>query len=231
MFITDKPLKFSISEKQKGLLIDDKFNRDLNSLSVPIKKTSNKTLYLTDVFVYPDLELISESTKNPKYVDSKSILDDYIDKKVIIEGDSQSGKTSLLKKYFLDFYSYNNFPLLISGKSIKNFDLDSILRKAVKIQYGRGTQIYESFVQTDRSKKILLIENFDKSNLNSSAKETLLKKFDPLFATIIVSTGEAVKVNQITENEKVYSDYDHFKIIPLGYLKRNMLIEKWIRIG
>ena len=63
--------------------------------------------------------------------------------------------------------------MLLNGKHISKTsdrDIDSLIRTAVREQYGVDKLI--SFEQLSKSKKVLLIDNFDESPLGESTART-----------------------------------------------------------
>lgn len=225
-------LSYKVFDKKTGLIVNDFFLEKINKLSIPIKHPEKSDLLnLSDVFVYPDLEPITENEENLKYINSENILDDLKSTNIIIEGESQSGKSSLINKLYSEYYASGYYPIKLEGKKIKSIDTVGLIKKAIKSQYFEGRLNFTKYNQLDKERKIILIDDFDKSNLNSEFKEKLIDKLQPYFGSIIITAKESVKVHQITEVEKVFSDFEHYKILPLGYYKRNKLIEKWIRIG
>ncbi|MUP36429.1 metallophosphoesterase family protein [Labilibaculum euxinus] len=99
VYIESDPTLFDINAKKTGIILDDKFRNKLNDLSVPIKHSHKEALTLSDVFIYPDLDPIHKSKdESSKYVNSSTLFRYSEKNTVILEGDSQSGKTSLLYK-------------------------------------------------------------------------------------------------------------------------------------
>ncbi|MUP36430.1 hypothetical protein [Labilibaculum euxinus] len=131
----------------------------------------------------------------------------------------------------IDLYDNGYYPLIIDGQNIKSIDVREIKKKCIKAQYGNKQDLISKYSKIDKSKRVILIDNFDNSPINKESKEKLIDKLCNHFENIVISVKEANEVHQITESEKLYADFRHFKIIPLGYLKRDELIDKWIRLG
>lgn len=221
--------RFSLNTKKVGIVFCDDYRKIINELSVPLKHSKKEDLMLSDIFIYPDLEPINKNKDDPlKYISASELL---TNNKVIIEGESQSGRTSLLYKLMIDRYEAGCFPIFIEGKNIKNIDIKAIVKRSVKLQYGKDDTVLPKFNAIDKSKKIVIIDNFDDSLLNPESKGKLIDKFSVGFGNILITVKEANEVHKITESETVFADFSHYKILPLGYLKRNELVEKWIRLG
>ena len=64
-----------------------------------------------------------------------SIIEDSQYHLVMLEGDDQCGKTSLLNMYYLRFVDKYMYPIIIQGKNLINDNLDKIIGKAFDDQY------------------------------------------------------------------------------------------------
>lgn len=71
-------------------------------MNIPIKLSNKPDLNLTDIYVYPDLEPILNSIDvYAQYVDASELTLESINMRTIfIEGEAQSGKSSLLNMIF-----------------------------------------------------------------------------------------------------------------------------------
>lgn len=85
--------------------------------------------------MFPDLEPLSDlNSKFVQYTDSERILGDTISERiVIIEGENQSGKSSLLQMLYSSWYKKGVYPLLLHGNNIKHYNISQLLRNSYKI--------------------------------------------------------------------------------------------------
>ena len=202
------------------------FLKSLKKMSIPIHNSENVKMTLDEFFVYPDLERMnSKQLKvDEDFTDSSSILDDKQYRLVMLEGDDQSGKTSLLNMYYLRFVDRYMYPVLIKGKNIVNDNLEKIISRAFAEQYNREDM--EKYSQYDRERKILLVDNFDECQLNDTSKKKIIDLLIDSFNKVIITTRE---------NENVSSSYFLMekkdtlmaRIKPLGHVKRNELVKKF----
>lgn len=84
------------------------------------------------------------------------------------------------------------------------------------------------------SKKLLIIDDFDKSKHNVKYKSILLKNINKHFHNIIITTNDMFQVEEFVYEEEqinVFDDYKQFKIQEFGHLLRSNLIEKWNLLG
>lgn len=167
-----------------------------------------------------------------QYVDSETLLGDTIPERVIIlEGESQSGKSSLLQMLYSSWYKDGVFSLLLRGKDIKHYNINDLCKYAYKQQYQNKISSYELFMQLDRNKRILIIDDFDKSLINAENKSKLLDNALCNFEKIIITKDQQIDLRNLLLYANNTEDTKLFRILSLGCQKRNLLIEKWIRLG
>ena len=201
------------------------FVKSLRKMSIPIHNSENVKMTLDEFFVYPDLERMNtrQIKVDEDFTDSSSIIDDKQYKLVMLEGDDQSGKTSLLNMYYLRFVDKYMYPLFVKGKYI-NENLDKVLGVAFSEQY--NSEDKEKYAQYDKERKVLLVDNFDECQLNDTAKKKVIDQMLERFSKVIITTKE---------NEGVSSSYFLMekketlmaRIKPLGHVKRNELVKKF----
>lgn len=201
------------------------FMKLLKKMSIPIHNSENVKMTLDEFFVYPDLERMNtrQIKVDEDFTDSSSILDDKQYRLVMLEGDDQSGKTSLLNMYYLRFVDRYMYPLFIKGKYISD-NIDKVLGNAFAGQYNKEDQ--DRYSQYDKERKILLVDNFDECTLNDTLKKKVIDQFLDRFHKVIITTKE---------NDGVSSSYFLMekketlmaRIKPFGHVKRNELVKKF----
>lgn len=222
----EKTVDLSRERKTDEFRHNPDYLRSLKKMSIPIHNSENVKMTLDEFFVYPDLERMNtrQLKVDEDFTDSSSILDDKQYQLVMLEGDDQSGKTSLLNMYYLRFVDRYMYPIFIKGKNIINDNLDKIINKAFSEQYNGNDQ--EKYDQYDKERKILLIDNFDECQLNDANKKKVIDLFIDRFGKVIITTKE---------NENVSSSYYLMekkdtlmaRIKPLGHVKRNELVKRF----
>ena len=184
---------------------------------------NRENVTLDDLFVFPDLENIDELPDN---VRSKISGDNLwkIDKRLIILGEEQSGKTTLAKSLFKDFSQNGYLPLLINGASIKQSKIEEQLPKLI-------CEIYPSVSIDDfqrRSDLVCIVDDFSSCKLinNTAAMIKLITNLNSKFVNIIFLADESFKF--AIPNYSVLDEYKKFKILPFGHARRGELIKKWV---
>jgi GTPase SAR1 family protein len=229
-------------ESMNHYSIDSLFQESLDSLDAPIFYPGRPgVLQLDEVFVYPHLRNITEEKNNVegqrKYFSSAQFLTQP-DKpqKVFILGDAKSGKTALCKKLYKQYHSNDYVPIYIKADEIEHSSLESfdkLLSQLLSKQY--------KLEETDKlgniasEKLVLLIDDFEKTNLPTEELAGLLDKINSKFTKIFIFADSIFEIEDvIAKNSRLYfslSSYEMFSIPQFGYELRLKLIRKWNRIG
>jgi predicted MPP superfamily phosphohydrolase len=220
-----------IEKVKREFILKQEFETKITNLSIPLKHSKKPKLVLSDVFVYPDLEPLLEDDNNVvQYPNSYDLIDKVKNEEkgnVLIEGAGQSGKTALLYVLYKRYYEMGLTPIYFRGKYCNETDVKRLVKKALKKQY--NNENVDLFFQLD--KKVLLLDNFHKSNLNSKYKKRLVESFNNNFELIVVTSDDTFSSKNVTEEATSFKEYLKYKLLPLGHEKRSELIEQWLLIG
>lgn len=210
----------------RDFISNDEFLSAFSTIEIPLVKES-KTVSIDSLFVYPNIETAEDFKKevDAKYKDSSSLLDAE-SSTIIMEGDNQSGKTSLLKKLYLDALKKGLYPLFLRGEEFKSGKLDTVLRRAYSVQYSEKD--YEVYNQYSLEKKIILIDDITSLG-NSSNLPNLIDELSLRFAKVYVTTTPRYDIASSLETIKKGGFYG--RILPLGYKKRGELIETYYKLS
>ena len=219
-----------LQSKQSGMLLAPEWEEKLDSITIPLKHNKIGTLRLSDVFVFPDLDPY-DIGRSYQYIDSEDLLNNKIAERILfLEGENQAGKTSLLRMLYSLWHQQGVYPIMVLGKDLKHVNINKQLEDSYKTQYLHKKNSYEKYKQLDRSRKIVLIDDFNESILNNEHKSRLLSQLLHNFEKVVITSNLQMDVRSIVidlNNEEL----KRFKLLSLGYSKRNALIEKWIRLG
>lgn len=185
--------------------------------------------YLNDYYVFPDLELKTLEKKYNSKINDKQKFDDLILKKklVIIKGESESGKTSLCKKIYLDYLKKGFFPIYIDFTKYVEVNIKKIIKTEINNQYiARKTSANALYSSLELEDKVLIIDNADKISDEDISK--LIGQINNEFGKIIL-VGESTKkldYKKILGNlEDAYSNHVEMNICSMLKNKREILIE------
>lgn len=232
-YIQADPKVVYVKSKINGIAINDDFKDTLNHIDIPIKHPKKDHLQLSDIFIYPDLEpLLSLDEEYEKYIDASELIKNPDNQSVIlIEGSAQSGKTSLLRMLYLQLYNNGYYPLWIDGDELKSINTDDITKRDYKKQYNYRNFDFNQYMKLDNAKRILLIDNLNNSILNKDGITKIIDKFSTNFSTVIITNIESNDVKSLLLTFDKSSAFKRYRLLNFGYLKRNQLINKWLRLG
>lgn len=222
---TPSRVKNRVPEKSDAHLLTNSFLDWLNDTEISLSHRKVDTVRLQDIYTIQDVELqISDDEKDDqKTIEcSEALLDRF--SRLVILGDEQQGKTSLLKFYFRRLHGNSFAPLYIDGATSANANLVEILTDALRRQYAELT--YEDFIKLD--KKVLLIDNIDKSKLNRKHRSRLIEELCEVFDRCIFALAPyALWIDEV----KGLHSFQRAKLLDMGHKRREELIQKWISLG
>ena len=225
-------LPVSISVTQSGFLLRPSFEKELLSLPIPVKHPQKDNLRLDDIFVYPDLEKVTDNyASRPNYEDSSFLLENEEEGIVVIEGEAQSGKSSLLFMLYLTMRDKGFLPVFLRGRDISHPNVSELVRKAYRSQYDDSKTSFDAFSQSPKDLKVLIIDNLLESSLNESGIKELYTSSLMSFQRVIVTVDDKFDYSSLAESVSVTIPITRYRILILGSVKRNHLIEKWLRLG
>lgn len=184
----------------------------------------------TKYFIFPKLS----KKNNSNYGDDESIISEgvFIDeivqnKRIVIYGGHSSGKTTLMKKLYIDLMK-DYIPVFLEIYPSMHLKKDKIIRRTFEDQYGDESVKYERFLQSPKNNKVILIDNIDLLMENKSIKTgDFLKMLEETFGYIILSSSSRNNsVKDVIINELSGSDeFLEYDINPFFLRKRNELVD------
>lgn len=206
--------------KELRLIISPKFKEKLNDAGQLEKGHPNKEkVELDDIYVYPELLSRSETDEEIFKINSETIINKLIsEKKIIIYGDEQSGKTSLCYNLFKELFKREEIPIYLSGDKIKNY------KKAVNEALLEIYELKTKVEDADLKDFILIFDDFHDNNIIN--KKNL--EFLYLFKSVVILSSESTPFNF----EKYdLNDFFSYKILEYSPKMRDILIKKWLNLN
>ena len=212
-----------LEENAEGLVFTREHKAFLEDTDLLSKGHEDReTLHLSDIFVSPELSAITSiSSGPPKRITSEKIVDHICDnKKVLIEGENQSGKTTLCKVAILDTFENGLIPIYINDK-ISRFRgrIIAKIETAFSEQYING-----DFEAIDKSKIVIILDDFH----YAIRRKTIVEACDA-YGHIVLVTDDIFSVNY---NEEASLGY--FEVLTIRSFRpsfRYKLIQKWVELG
>lgn len=217
--------------------IQSAFQELLEDPGAYIKHPGRANVALSDIYVYPDLQLVGngDSRRRAYISSSKFLVPDAIVEGVLIEGDEKAGCTSLLYQLFRQYHDRGFVPVLIKGKDLKKTttqDIDSLIKHAVEFQYGKAQ--VEAFSQLSRTQKLLLLDDFDESPMKAGkSRANILCLLRERFGHLVVTVGDMFEMREMLDGDasRALVALEHYKLQPFGYVLRGQLITRWLTLG
>jgi hypothetical protein len=205
--------------KIKNLKLTDEFSKFLSSADILSKSHHNKeTLNLNDIFVFPKLKSYDVEEASHKY-DAENLYNDILSlNKLIIAGETQSGKTTICKIIFQIYRTLNFVPIYLEDENKYFGKPTNKLEKAFSEQYHGA--IYSDF---DPKRIVPILDNFH----TAKHQEKYIEQFDD-FSKQVLIVDDIFGLN--IKNQNRIKDYNKFKIREFSPVERHALIKRWIQI-
>lgn len=188
--------------------------------------TYNISEDFTEYFVFP--KLVSQSSNKNDRSKAASNIDEfkkiiYKNKRLLVSGASNSGKTTLLK-YLYCALAGELTPLFLSADSKQKLKAHNFIRHLFEEQYGDDKLLFERYEQLTSDKKILIVDGWDQLNIKENT--SIIQKIEDSFNYSIFSIDE-MRMNLVEEvKDKVgrSCEYLEMRIKPFYFEKRNELV-------
>lgn len=218
--------------------LKSEFKKTLNDIGAHFPHPIIGDVTLSDVFVYPKLEQLNSSEKDYTVTeDSEKVISSLKQPfRILLSGSENIGKTTLLKVIYNSLSSNGLVPVFIRGYEIKGTslkDFQKVLLKHFQEQY-QSTDA-EDLLQLSKSKIVILIDDFNKVNLNVKYRANLITSLINAYDNIIISGNELMSLEDIMTdsetNEDLYSTFKMYEVMEFGHVLRSRLINKWNLLG
>ncbi|MDR2554661.1 MAG: toll/interleukin-1 receptor domain-containing protein [Fibromonadaceae bacterium] len=210
------------AKKINELELSDTHKIFLNNADLLANAHADKgTVFLDDIFVYPNLTKMDEVTDREKTIDSEIFIEEfYKNKKILLAGENQSGKTALCKKIYTKLKETGFIPIYLKDAKFEG-KIGNIIETALNKQYENKTNFnYENNME----RIVLIIDDF----YILSDKNRFMKKIS-YFGNQIIVVDDISTFN--FRDEALTKQYSRYSIKPYGPKKRNSLIRKWISMN
>lgn len=219
-------------KRANPLQINQAFRDKLNDPGALVVAPNGKGVSLSDIFVYPDLRIANEVGSSNVYVNSKVLLDpDKVRQGILLQGEDKSGATSLLFQLYQHYHDIKITPIYLRGCEIKHTSTESIkdtIKSAFKKQYNNSQ--LKQFMQLSKHSKILLVDDFDLTEIASvKERRKLLNTLREMFEYIVFVVNEMFELKELLEDDinEEATPLGHYIIQQINYKLRYKIIEKW----
>ncbi|HEY5591888.1 MAG TPA: metallophosphoesterase [Paludibacter sp.] len=242
IYITNQIKEFQLNGERFGhkrFKHNIEYLNELDTLKIPISIENNSNVKLSDFFVFPDLERTEQKNKKNNINNKETFYDSFYDSEklatetnfntCIFEGENQSGKSSLLGMLYRKLVESDKYPLLIDCKVFKSTEVDKVLKTAFNEQYIIEDFDFDRFLQHEKSQKVVLVDNLQDLSFNPKTIKGIIDDLENRFGKVIIATNTLYGL--LTKIEAEFEKLVVFSLRPLGYKKRNKLIENYHKLS
>ena len=193
------PYKRDKRLRKRTFEINQKFEETLNDPGASFAHPHKHKLALEDFFIYPNLRDLKIDT-------AQDVLDDILDSDILLDinenknsfllvGVEQSGRSSLCKMLYKHYYNNDYVPVYIEGHRIRSAsfeDFNKLVSQCYVRQYSESS--LEEFNQLSNGKKLLIMDDFDKSRLNTRYRSDLLKSINEFYPNVIIAANDLFRI-------------------------------------
>ena len=238
----DQNITFNFGElkpitNNTNLNINNDFDEFLNDLGIPLTHPRKLNVQLNDLFVFPEIEEVIYEENNQELLNITKIMDvieNDNESILIFAGETDSGKTTLLKTIFKYKLGLNIYPLKISSENISSSQINEI-EKLIQKNFDKvyTSDKLELYLQLKLEQRILMIDDWHLCKLNDKAKKKFFENCSKYFSQLIIFSDITTPISPsfLLSFQNDQLSIRRFKILELGHQKREELIEKWILLG
>ena len=209
-----------LHRKLKSLAFSDLHESFLEDATVFSKAHSNKnTLFLSDIFVFPDVNKIEQDNELIR-LSSKKVIENFeVGCRLVFIGEDQSGKTSLLKAYIKELRFKSFIPIYVKDPAeLLQGNFDYRLEKLFLEQYKTELELSE----IDKSRIVPIVDDFHKANNKVKVIQQL-----KIYHSCIIVVDDIYTLD--VKNDKL-TGFTRYKIEELKPTQRNELVKNGLRL-
>ncbi len=211
------------------------FSAQISDPGANFKRLSGHNIALSDLFVFPDL-ISNAKTRQPRQILSSQVLTEpsRLECGILLEADESSGATSLLYQLFERYHDRGIVPLLLKGEKLRGSssrDIENWIKSAFEIQYGKNA--FEKYSQLGKKQKLALIDDFGDSKVRADDHiAKVITGIKKRFGYSILVVSDRFEAHDVITNvpDSEAGSFQHYKILPFGYVLRAKLVKKWFSI-
>lgn len=208
----------------------DKYAPAETYISRLLSDTQNISKLYTDYFVFPSLTAEGEAFSAEEKLADIRVEDIYralrANRVIRITGNSNSGKTALLRYLYSKAVDYHYLPLLIEKRDYKDSRIDKMLRDLYEDQYQpTSDHAFEAFEQLGFGRTVVFVDDLDLI-ANSKARENLIERIISSGKYLIYTTKEKNQdLEDIVKDKLQSKEISTISIAPFYKVTRDQLIE------
>lgn len=200
-------------------------------------------LELKDLYVEPNCVEIkldqSEKKIFGKVFNTSDILQKRLDEpmNIVIYGNEESGKSTLLRWIYDKYYENGFLPILIAGNTIKDIKFHNII-KLIQKEFDKQYvgKLEGNLLKFDADRIILIIDDFHKIPFKKNRyRANLLFNLKQFFKNLVLTENTIYQFSKYTTSsgisKYIIEDFQKYQLIEFGPKLRYELINKWNLLG
>lgn len=185
-----------------------------------------------DYYVFPFIEEqpIKPNSQGHEYKTEEKFFERLSEKrKAIIVGQNGTGKT-VTAKYIFNHFSEKIVSLFIDGNIIRDSNFNRIIKNTFEDTYSKSSGLYESFLQTDKENKSIVIDNMHL--IPEELHKDLLSFLDEQFGYIILTMRSEIEldISERIRYRTLTDEYSHYRIHSFYLDRRRNLVQKIVNL-
>ena len=218
-------------------VFNEDFNDFINDAGIQIKPAGRESLTLRDIYVFPDLDILSPGRltgAGPRggRINSSVFADPMAaGGGALVCGPGDSGKTSLLKVLARSYLDAGFLPVYADGKVLpipRPEETSEFFLGKYRSQY--TAESYELIEGEPLEKRILLLDNADRIKAGSAELGSFLLGLRTRFGAVILTASNPPEFADLPEGMSVFGAPEGYAVCgieELGHEIRKELISKW----
>jgi len=205
----------------RKLTLKEEFTEFLRSTDLLMKAHPKKEdIFLEDIFVPPVFNVYDELREYERKIDFEEFLDIVMNsRKIVVSGESQSGKTTFCKVLFSKFRNRGFVPIYIRDQNRLRGSIDNIISRYFAKEYDGD------IANIDNSYIIPIIDDF----YLAKDKDRVLTKLIEKYSKIILVVDDVFSLN--LKDSSLLSEFRYFEITEFKASQRYELIKKWVELN
>ncbi len=204
----------------RNLTLKEGFIQFLKNVDLITKAHPQKeNIYLEDIFVPPEFTVFDESREYDKKIDFGDLIKNILEyQKIVISGETLSGKTTICKIIFKKLRDIGLVPVYIRDQNRLRGKIDNVISRFFNQQYDGDIE------KVDSGYIIPIIDDFHLAKNKDRAISQILNKYN----RVIFVVDDIFSLN-IRDNE-LLSQFRYFNINEFRPSQRYELVKKWVHL-
>lgn len=211
--------KIAVLKRRMELRVVEEHEAVLQSIDplLALSGAEHLNLKLEDIYVDPELRARHEEGRVTETIVGATLIEKLVSgQRIIVSGESQSGKTSFCRKLCLDLFKKHYLPIYVDSMDGYNGSLNRQITRLATTQYSDPECVPES-------RRVIILDDFYKCRKPAAYLADL-----PKCCSVLIILDDVYDLNM--QNAAAFKEYEPYALMPMRAGKRNELIRKWLAV-